>query len=110
MHHHSPNFKQSLQNSWIGFMKGQSNFLTNYISIEHLEYFLEKLKHEEIHHKETYTRNIPGCFLHKGQPNLILCSAADQMSNVFSIYSETALRCPLPSNDECLFCTNETTG
>jgi hypothetical protein len=37
-------------------MKGQSNFLTNYISIEQLEYILDKLKHEEIHHNETYAR------------------------------------------------------
>ncbi len=32
------------------------------------------------------------------------------MSIVLSIYSESGLRCPLPTNDECLFCTNETTG
>jgi hypothetical protein len=108
MYLNATNFIQSFQNTWIDFMKGQSNFLTNYISIEQLAYILDQLKHEEIHHKKTYKRNIPGYLTHKGKPNLILCPAADQISTVLSIYSESGF--PLPSNDECLFCTNETSG
>ena len=104
------NFKQLLQNSWTDFMIGKSSVLNNYISIEQLAYTLEQLRHEDIHQSEQFTRNVPGYLTHKGHPNLILCPIAEQMSTVLSIYAESGVRCPLPTNDECLFCTSETSG
>ena len=48
-------------------------------------------------------------FLNKGNPNLIICPLKDQILTTLSIYAHS-FNNPLPSSDEILFCSRDTTS
>ena len=93
-----------LKRVWQQFKSENSKISKHYLSIEQVALVLQSLWS-----KSDFQRDIPG-YLTTRQPNLIFCSSAEQMSTVLSIYAQSGIRCPLPKNDECLFCTSETTG
>lgn len=80
-------------------------------TLEHLAIYLETLEamSKSTNQQANVQRKIPGYLVHRGRPNLIMCKLIDQIHIVLSIYSFTPEQ-PLPSNDEVLYCSPETSS
>ncbi len=82
----------------------------SYLTLEHLAFILELIDDmKPSTSRNTFARKIPGFLTHKGKPNLILCNTRNQIEIVLTIYA-TSPECPLPSNDEILFCHSQTSS
>lgn len=81
------------------------------LTLENLAIYLETLKSKSAREKiiQTPKRKIPGYLIHKGRPNLIMCASIDQIPIALSIYAFSDDQ-PLPTNDECLHCSSDTTA
>ncbi|KAI5615249.1 E3 ubiquitin-protein ligase rnf213-alpha [Silurus asotus] len=67
----------------------------------------ETMNHLSNSAEVTIKRNLP-FYLHAGKPNLISCKDAEMLPLCLSLYSDADQ--PLPSYDEILVCTSETTA
>ncbi len=90
---------------WTEFLKRQNGYSKTFLTTEHLAKFLELLYDDSC----SFQRQIPGYLTNRGSPNLIVCPAKDQISIVLSIYAHSPGH-PLPSDDECLFCSADTSS
>ncbi|XP_077980129.1 E3 ubiquitin-protein ligase rnf213-alpha-like [Glandiceps talaboti] len=77
---------------------------TNILSIQHLGHILEHLGWSEL---VQVNRPLPEQ-LKEGKPTLIVCPKDEALHTVLSIYMEGP-QCGLPSSDEVLLCTRDTT-
>ncbi len=100
-------FKETLHAIWADYIGNQNKHTDAQMTIENLAIVCEKL-HEQNKTIEV-TRKIPGFLSNRGAPNLIICPQIDQIPIVLSIYAHT-VDCDLPSNDEVLYCTYETSN
>lgn len=94
---------------FMGFEKGMRRLDTSF-TLQQLAIYLEKLA-EQFMPRELATRRraIPGYLVNRGRPNLVMCPRVDQVAVALSIYA-MSFEQPLPTNDECLFCSNETSA
>lgn len=103
-------FVEKLDHVFSEFMrieKGEKESNCSF-TLEQLAIYLEKLKAlTDAMYLNTRARDIPGYLVHRGRPNLVVCPRIDQIPIALSIYASSPKQ-PLPSNDECLFCSNET--
>ncbi|CAF0704523.1 unnamed protein product [Brachionus calyciflorus] len=100
------NFGKKIEFLFDDFMVKQNH--SDSLSLERLAIFLEYLNQSK-KESHTFKRNPPG-YLHRGKPNLIMCSQQrDQIPIVLSFYGHT-FDAPLPTNDEVLFCNSDTTA
>jgi E3 ubiquitin-protein ligase RNF213 len=102
-------FSKKIDSVWKEFMKNQNSTSSRILSIEHLALFLETINEFGESKNKKYSRRIPGYLTHRGNPNLIICPSREQIPVVLSIYAYSPNE-PLPTNDECLFCSSETTS
>ncbi|XP_062976188.1 E3 ubiquitin-protein ligase RNF213-like [Elgaria multicarinata webbii] len=89
---------------WESYMESVGSFLLGCLDIESLGIFLDKLASLE---KRSVTRILPQG-LQVGRPNLILCPRSEVLTSVLAIYMNSPLEM-LPSYDEVLLCSAETT-
>ncbi|KAK3585590.1 hypothetical protein CHS0354_036776 [Potamilus streckersoni] len=95
---------KDLKHLWKEFLSSVSSSVKDYLSVEHLGLILKRLS-------ETDALKIlrpfpPG--LVKGSPNLIVCSKADILRTLLSVYMVDSTQ-PLPQADEVLMCDSHTT-
>uniref|UniRef100_H3BBI9 RING-type E3 ubiquitin transferase n=1 Tax=Latimeria chalumnae TaxID=7897 RepID=H3BBI9_LATCH len=89
---------------WKCYMDNVASFQRHCFDIDTLGRFLAKLATLE---KTTVRRDLlPG--LHTGRPNLIVCPHSEVLSAAVSIYLQSQMQ-QLPTYDEVLLCTGETT-
>ncbi len=88
------------------FIQDEMGLNNSYLTLEHLALILELL-HDK--NANNFERKIPGFLTYRGQPNLVMCSTRNQIEIVLSIYA-SSFDCPLPTNDEVLFCHSQTTN
>ena len=101
-------FKYKRQSQWNEFIKQQQRgVINNFLGVQQLAIVLEHLK--AYNRDKVEPRRLPGYLTYKGHPNLIICPQSDQVAYTLSIYAQSP-QCPLPTNDEVLYCTNETTS
>ena len=98
-------FNKRIDQIWSQFLKHQHGYCEHSLTFEHLAIYLELIRQE----KHDYERQIPGYLTNKGNPNLIICPASEQISIALSIYAHTPEE-PLPSCDEFLYCSGETSS
>lgn len=93
---------------FMSFEKGTRRLDTSIFTLQQLAIYLERLGAAKMP-TELASRNrpVPGYLVHRGRPNLITCARIEQVPIALSIYA-TSFDEPLPTNDECLFCSNET--
>jgi len=108
---HSGNVQESLHTRlkklWIDFQAEMDTSVADYLSVNHLGMFLENLARMNA---VRLNRPLPN-YLKKGKPNLIICSQAEVLSLVLSLYmhGEGADLC-LPGSDEVIMCNTSTTS
>jgi hypothetical protein len=92
------------------FMQDEMGVNKSYLTLEHLAFILELINEmKPASGTENFARKVPGFLTHKGKPNLILCNTRNQIEVLLTIYA-TSPECPLPSNDEILFCHSLTSS
>lgn len=96
--------KYTLEKLWDTFKHNMAQFLTQYLDISTLAFFLACLSEGNQQH---VVRKLPS-FLEEGKPNLVLCPSAEVFTSTVCLYMES-LQQPLPSTDEVLVCTEKTT-
>ncbi|XP_058476821.1 E3 ubiquitin-protein ligase rnf213-beta isoform X2 [Solea solea] len=94
----------SPEDLWRLFKKDESKYLNEYLDISSLAHFLCCLSEMN---QQYIVRNLPP-ILQDGKPNLLFCPSAEVFTTVLSFYTESPEQ-PLPSADEVLLCTEETT-
>ncbi|KAK3585581.1 hypothetical protein CHS0354_036768 [Potamilus streckersoni] len=94
---------KDLEELWEAFLSSLSSSVSDYLSVEHLGLILRKLAEKK---EIQIERQFPPSFV-QGEPNLIVCSKAEVLSTVLSIYMMDQQ--PLPQADEVLICTPQTT-
>ncbi|XP_040438107.1 E3 ubiquitin-protein ligase RNF213 isoform X1 [Falco naumanni] len=91
---------------WKCYMSNMRFFLPHCLDIDTLGGWLKNLASWE---REHVTRHFPQDFLHVGQPNLITCPRSEVLTSALAIYMNS-LNQPLPTFDEVLLCTPQTTA
>ncbi|XP_048410924.2 E3 ubiquitin-protein ligase rnf213-alpha-like isoform X2 [Stegostoma tigrinum] len=95
--------EEKLDLLWEHYMKNMSYFLSNSLDIS----TLGKLLHIVADTKQTVTRVLPPGF-QESRPNLVVCPHSELLTSALSIYMYSSDQ-PLPTYDEVLLCTAETT-
>ncbi|XP_078257499.1 E3 ubiquitin-protein ligase rnf213-alpha-like isoform X2 [Rhinoraja longicauda] len=88
---------------WKQYMENMTYFLSNCLDVSTLGKLLENVADM----KQTVTRTIPPGF-QKGQPNLVVCPHSEVLTSALCIYMHSSNQ-PLPTYDEVLICTADTT-
>ncbi|XP_042658256.1 E3 ubiquitin-protein ligase RNF213 isoform X2 [Tyto alba] len=91
---------------WECYMCNMGSFLPNCLDIDTLGGWLKNLASWE---KEHVTRDFPQDLLYVGQPNLITCPRSEVLTSALAIYMNSPNQ-PLPTFDEVLLCTPQTTA
>ncbi|XP_077184308.1 E3 ubiquitin-protein ligase RNF213 isoform X2 [Paroedura picta] len=94
---------EQLERIWESYMKHMSSFLPGCLDIDTLGIYLDRLASME---NRRIGRTFPSG-LHTGRPNLILCPRSEVLSSALAIYMISPEEM-LPSYDEVLLCTPET--
>ncbi|XP_019338481.2 E3 ubiquitin-protein ligase RNF213 isoform X2 [Alligator mississippiensis] len=92
-----------LKRVWGSYMEDMRAFLPNCLDMDALGSCLDHLAHRE---KQHVRRALPQC-LQAGRPNLITCPRAEVLASALAIYMSSPGQ-PLPTFDEVLLCTPET--
>lgn len=101
---------ECLFGEFMNFEKGTKRLNTIYTTLQQLAIFLEKLAEQHmLPELAARKRPVPGYLVHRGRPNLVMCPRVDQVSIALSSYA-MSFEQPLPTNDECLFCSSETSA
>ncbi|XP_066836382.1 E3 ubiquitin-protein ligase RNF213 isoform X3 [Anser cygnoides] len=91
---------------WECYMSNMGSFLPNCLDVDTLGRWLKSLASWE---RERVTRDFPQDLLHVGQPNLITCPRSEVLTSALAIYMNSPNQ-PLPTFDEVLLCTPQTTA
>ncbi|GAB0197590.1 E3 ubiquitin-protein ligase RNF213 [Grus japonensis] len=91
---------------WECYMGNMGSFLPNCLDIDTLGEWLKNLASWE---REHVTREFPRDLLYVGQPNLITCPRSEVLTSALAIYMNSPNQ-PLPTFDEVLLCTPQTTA
>ncbi|XP_067164464.1 E3 ubiquitin-protein ligase RNF213 isoform X2 [Apteryx mantelli] len=91
---------------WERYMSNMSSFLPNCLDVDTLGRWLKSLADLG---REHVTRDFPQDLLHVGQPNLITCPRSEVLTSALAIYMNSPYE-PLPTFDEVLLCTPQTTS
>ncbi|KAM6119107.1 E3 ubiquitin-protein ligase RNF213 [Phoenicopterus ruber ruber] len=91
---------------WECYMSNMGSFLPNCLDIDTLGGWLKNLASWERQH---VTRDFPRDLLCVGQPNLITCPRSEVLTSALAIYMNSPDQ-PLPTFDEVLLCTPQTTA
>lgn len=91
---------------WECYMSNMGSFLPNCLDVDTLGRCLKSLASWE---REHITRDFPQDLLHVGQPNLITCPRSEVLTSALAIYMNSPNQ-PLPTFDEVLLCTPQTTA
>ncbi|KAM6050451.1 E3 ubiquitin-protein ligase RNF213 isoform 2-T2 [Chlamydotis macqueenii] len=91
---------------WECYMSNMGSFLPNCLDIDTLGEWLKNLASWE---REHVTRDFPQDLLCVGQPNLITCPRSEVLTSALAIYMNSPNQ-PLPTFDEVLLCTPQTTS
>ncbi|XP_030361798.1 E3 ubiquitin-protein ligase RNF213 isoform X3 [Strigops habroptila] len=95
-----------LEYIWECYMSNMGSFLPNCLDIDTLGGWLKNLASWE---REQVTRDFPQDLLYVGQPNLITCPRSEVLTSALAIYMNSPNQ-PLPTFDEVLLCTPQTTA
>ncbi|XP_025892633.1 E3 ubiquitin-protein ligase RNF213 [Nothoprocta perdicaria] len=95
-----------LERIWQCYMSSMSSFLPSCLDVDTLGRWLKNLAGLE---SARVARDFPQDFLRVGQPNLITCPRSDVLSAALAIYMHSPHQ-PLPTFDEVLLCTPQTTS
>uniref|UniRef100_A0A8B9ME63 RING-type E3 ubiquitin transferase n=1 Tax=Accipiter nisus TaxID=211598 RepID=A0A8B9ME63_9AVES len=91
---------------WECYMCNMGSFLPNCLDIDTLGGWLKNLASCE---REHVARDFPRDLLYVGQPNLIVCPRSEVLTSALAIYMNSPNQ-PLPTFDEVLLCTPQTTA
>ncbi|XP_049669068.1 E3 ubiquitin-protein ligase RNF213 isoform X5 [Accipiter gentilis] len=91
---------------WECYMCNMGSFLPNCLDIDTLGGWLKNLASWE---REHVVRDFPRDLLYVGQPNLIVCPRSEVLTSALAIYMNSPNQ-PLPTFDEVLLCTPQTTA
>ncbi|XP_075296696.1 E3 ubiquitin-protein ligase RNF213 isoform X2 [Opisthocomus hoazin] len=91
---------------WDCYMNNMGSLLPNCLDIDTLGGWLKSLAGWE---SEQVTRDFPRDLLYVGQPNLITCPRSEVLASALAIYMNSPNQ-PLPTFDEVLLCTPQTTA
>ncbi|KAM6344814.1 E3 ubiquitin-protein ligase RNF213 isoform 2-T4 [Alca torda] len=91
---------------WEYYMSNMGSFLPDCLDIDMLGGLLKNLASWERDH---VTRDFPQDLLCVGQPNLITCPRSEVLTSALAIYMNSPNQ-PLPTFDEVLLCTPQTTA
>ncbi|XP_050764641.1 E3 ubiquitin-protein ligase RNF213 [Gymnogyps californianus] len=91
---------------WECYMSNMGSFLPNCLDIDTLGGWLKNLASWKTEH---VTRDFPRDLLYVGQPNLITCPRSEVLTSALAIYMNSPNQ-PLPTFDEVLLCTPQTTA
>uniref|UniRef100_A0A8V1AN22 RING-type E3 ubiquitin transferase n=1 Tax=Gallus gallus TaxID=9031 RepID=A0A8V1AN22_CHICK len=95
-----------LEYIWECYMSNMGAFLPNCLDVDTLGAWLKSLAGGE---RECVTRGFPQDLLHVGQPNLITCPRSEVLTSALAVYMNSPNQ-PLPTFDEVLLCTPQTTA
>uniref|UniRef100_A0A8C2UJJ3 RING-type E3 ubiquitin transferase n=1 Tax=Coturnix japonica TaxID=93934 RepID=A0A8C2UJJ3_COTJA len=95
-----------LEYIWECYMSNMGAFLPNCLDVDTLGVWLKSLASEE---RDCVTRGFPQDLLHVGQPNLITCPRSEVLTSALAVYMNSPNQ-PLPTFDEVLLCTPQTTA
>ncbi|XP_074967750.1 E3 ubiquitin-protein ligase RNF213 [Phalacrocorax aristotelis] len=95
-----------LEYIWECYMNNMDSFLPNCLDIDTLG---ERLKNLASCERDFVTRDFPQDLLCVGQPNLITCPRSEVLTSALAIYMNSPNQ-PLPTFDEVLLCTPQTTA
>ncbi|NWZ10455.1 RN213 ligase, partial [Agelaius phoeniceus] len=95
-----------LKHIWECYMSNMGSFLPNCLDIDTLGVWLRNLASSG---RERVTRDFPRDLLCVGQPNLITCPRSEVLSSALAIYMNSPKQ-PLPTFDEVLLCTPQTSA
>ncbi|XP_064006836.1 E3 ubiquitin-protein ligase RNF213 [Pogoniulus pusillus] len=95
-----------LEYIWECYMHNMGHFLPSCLDIDRLGKLLENLASSE---RQSVTRDFPQDLLRVGQPNLITCPCSEVLTSALAIYMNSPNE-PLPTYDEVLLCTPQTTA
>jgi hypothetical protein len=103
------NFIAKMDKIFTQFMQIETNvkLAQHEFTLERLAIYLETL--HKLSSARSFVRRIPGYLSNRGRPNLITCKQIEQIQIVLSIYSFDKNE-SLPTNDEILYCSSETTS
>ncbi|PKU34399.1 hypothetical protein llap_15296 [Limosa lapponica baueri] len=91
---------------WERYMNNMGSFLPNCLDIDTLGGWLKNLASGE---RDRVTRDFPQDPLFVGRPNLITCPRSEVLTSALAIYMNSPDQ-PLPTFDEVLLCTPQTTA
>uniref|UniRef100_A0A8B9Z5U4 RING-type E3 ubiquitin transferase n=1 Tax=Buteo japonicus TaxID=224669 RepID=A0A8B9Z5U4_9AVES len=91
---------------WECYMCNMGSFLPNCLDIDTLGGWLKNLASWE---REHVARDFPRDLLSVGQPNLIVCPRSEVLTSALAVYMNSPNQ-PLPTFDEVLLCTPQTTA
>uniref|UniRef100_A0A8C0FUW2 RING-type E3 ubiquitin transferase n=1 Tax=Bubo bubo TaxID=30461 RepID=A0A8C0FUW2_BUBBB len=91
---------------WECYMSNMGSFLPNCLDIDTLGGWLKNLASWE---SAQVTRDFPRDLLSVGQPNLITCPRSEVLTSALALYMNSPNQ-PLPTFDEVLLCTPQTTA
>ncbi|XP_055509816.1 E3 ubiquitin-protein ligase rnf213-alpha isoform X2 [Leucoraja erinacea] len=89
---------------WKQYMENMTYFLSNCLDVSTLGKLLENVAEM----KQTVARTIPPGF-QTGHPNLVVCPHSELLTSALCIYMHSSNQ-PLPTYDEVLICTADTTN
>ncbi|XP_038013112.1 E3 ubiquitin-protein ligase RNF213 isoform X2 [Motacilla alba alba] len=95
-----------LKSIWECYMSNMGSFLPGCLDIDTLGVWLKDLASGG---RERVTRDFPQDLLCVGQPNLIVCPRSEVLSSALAVYMNSPEQ-PLPSFDEVLLCTAQTSA
>uniref|UniRef100_A0A803XP10 RING-type E3 ubiquitin transferase n=1 Tax=Meleagris gallopavo TaxID=9103 RepID=A0A803XP10_MELGA len=95
-----------LEHIWECYMSNMGAFLPKCLDVDTLGAWLKSLAGGE---RECVTRDFPQDLLHVGQPNLITCPRSEVLTSALAVYMNSPNQ-PLPTFDEVLLCTPQTTA
>ncbi|XP_061232976.1 E3 ubiquitin-protein ligase RNF213 isoform X3 [Neopsephotus bourkii] len=95
-----------LEHLWECYMSNMGSFLPNCLDIDTLGEWLKNLASWE---RKQVTRDFPQDLLRLGQPNLITCPRSEVLTSALAVYMNSPCQ-PLPTFDEVLLCTPQTTA
>ncbi|XP_033923494.1 LOW QUALITY PROTEIN: E3 ubiquitin-protein ligase RNF213 [Melopsittacus undulatus] len=95
-----------LEHLWECYMNNMGSFLPNCLDIDTLGELLKSLASRE---RMQVIRDFPQDLLRVGQPNLITCPHSEVLTSALAVYMNSPSQ-PLPTFDEVLLCTPQTTA